>query len=146
MRNWTALLAAALGVALLGGLSILSMDRTLGKLCGNAPIDEVVSPDGARKAVVFQRSCGATTGDSTHVSILPADASLPDEIGNLVTADTDHGRAPGGPGGGPKMRVVWRGNSTLAIFHHPNARLFGARTVHDEISILYQDDPQAEHP
>lgn len=88
MRNWRALLNAALGVALLGGLSIRLMERTLGNLCGNAPIEEVVSPNGAHKVVVFQRSCGATTGDSTHVSILPAEAPLPDDIGNLMTSAT----------------------------------------------------------
>lgn len=117
------------------------MDQALDRLCGNTLVDEVISPDGARKVVVFQRSCGATTDDTTQVSILPADSPLPDDIGNLVTADTDHGRAPPGPAGGPRLLVVWRGGSNLTVFHHPNARLFGAPSNLGSISIEYLEIP-----
>ncbi len=39
-------------------------------MCGNDIVDEVDSPDGEYKVVVFERNCGATTGFSTHISIL----------------------------------------------------------------------------
>src|SRR5687767_10343542 len=46
-------------------------------MCGNDIQLTVVSPDRKLKAVVFERSCGATTGFSTQVSVLPADRDLP---------------------------------------------------------------------
>src|SRR6266550_3254126 len=69
--------------------------------CGNELLKEVASPNGRMKAVVFQRDCGATTGFSTQVSVFRRDQRLPNEGGNLFAADTNHGAAPSGQGGGP---------------------------------------------
>jgi hypothetical protein len=51
--------------------------------CGNDNIEEFPSPDGRMKAVRFRRDCGATTGYSTHVSLLPAGSKLGNEAGNV---------------------------------------------------------------
>ena len=39
-------------------------------LCENEIKTEVASPDETKRAVIFERSCGATTPFSTHVSVL----------------------------------------------------------------------------
>jgi hypothetical protein len=59
------------------------MVLALKDMCGNETLAEFLSLDGAQKMVLFERSCGATTGFSTHVSLLRADAKLPNESGNL---------------------------------------------------------------
>ena len=75
--------------------------------CGNELLREVASPDGKMKAVVFQRDCAATTGFITQVSVLSKDEKLPNESGNVFSADTNHGVAPSGEGGGPVVEVGW---------------------------------------
>ena len=95
--------------------------------CSNTILAEVASPGAELKAVVFTRDCGATTGFSTQVSVLPAAAKLPvADGGNLFVADTDHGRASPGIGGGPKVQVEWVGRNRLRVIHDPRARVFKA--------------------
>ncbi len=97
-------------------------------MCGNDIVSELPSPDGLRKVVVFERDCGATTGFSTQVSVLLANATLSNKEGNLFIADTDHDAAPSGPGGGPGVRVVWENAQSIVLAHHAKARVFRAET------------------
>ena len=93
-------------------------------MCGNQVLSEIPSPNMQVKAVVFERDCGATTDFSTQVAILPINESLGNETaGNVFVADTDHGRAPSGPGGGPEVGVRWTSEATEEIQHHPAARI-----------------------
>ena len=91
--------------------------------CENVEMERVLPPGGDWSAVVFARSCGATTGFSTQVSVI-AEGSMPRAGGNVFSADTDHGRAPSDSVGGPVVRVAWRGVDTLVVRHHPKARVF----------------------
>ena len=116
----------------------LAMNSGFGSLCANEPLAEVRSPGGARKAVVFQRDCGATTGFSTQLSVLPADGELPDESGNVFVSDTDHGAAPSGPGGGPAVDVAWLGESRIVIRHHPRTRVFRAKPRIGAVEVRYE--------
>jgi hypothetical protein len=90
--------------------------------CGNEILKEVRSPSGKTKAVVFQRDCGATTGFSTQVSVLRSDQQLPNEGGNVFVADTDHGKAPSGPGGGPIVEASWTTETELLVRYDKHAR------------------------
>ena len=92
--------------------------------CANEQLSEASAPGGARRAVVYQRSCGATTAFSTQVSVLTAGAALPDSNRNVFVADADHGRAPAGPGGGPRVSVRWVSADTLEVRYDPRARVF----------------------
>ena len=67
--------------ALLLGLVGCSAD------CVNEVREELVSPDGKRKIVVFSRNCGATTGFSTQASVLERAETLPNEGGSLFVVD-----------------------------------------------------------
>ena len=64
-------------------LSIAAAACTSSGLCGNAEQTRVASPNGAWDAVVFVRDCGATTGFSSQVSLVPNGAKLPNEPGNV---------------------------------------------------------------
>ena len=92
--------------------------------CENQIVEEVFSPDNGTKAVVFERSCGATTGFSTQVSLLPRNNALGDQPGNAFIADTDHGKAPSAPYGGPEVMLTWLGNRELRVSYHKDARIF----------------------
>ena len=70
-------------------LCAMLLPYALPDLCGNDELVETVSPNGKLKAVSFRRSCGATTGYSTHVAILPAAKRLPNEPGNTFVADDE---------------------------------------------------------
>ncbi len=106
-------------------------------ICANEALVEVASPDAKHKAVVFQRDCGATTGFSTQVTVLPAGASLQNEPGNVFVADTNHGAAPSGRGGGPEVAVQWLTDSALHIAHHSSARVFKAERRVGDVRIDY---------
>jgi hypothetical protein len=106
--------------------------------CGNEVLKETASPDGKMKAVIFQRDCGATTGFSTQVSILFEDEKLPDEGGNAFTADTNHGEAPSGQGGGPVVEVSWLSDNELLIKHDRRARALQPPQSPLNVRILYE--------
>lgn len=57
--------------------------------CGTEIIKEIKSPDEKRKAVIYRRSCGVTTNNSTHISVIPADQNLPNEGGNIFIAEIE---------------------------------------------------------
>jgi hypothetical protein len=130
---WIAIPVVAVGVVAWVGVSSFSSD----KLCGNDKLAELPSPDGAFKAVVFERDCGATSGFSTQVSVLRREAVLGNTGGNVFVEDSDHGRAPTGSGGGPEAKVVWIGNREMRIDHHVKARVFVARALVDGVAVTY---------
>ena len=99
---------------------------------------ESSSADGSHTAVIFTRDCGATTGFSTQVSIQAGTGALTETPGNVFIADTNHGRAPAGEGGGPQVRIYWRTPHHLLIQHHQNARVFLAATKQGIITIEYE--------
>jgi len=113
--------------------------------CENSVLQDIPSPDGRRHAVIFERSCGATTGFSTQVSVVPSvrDARGP---GNVFTADTDHGKAPSGPGGGPIVAARWIDRRTLEIRYDSEARVFHHERRHDDTDIRYVAAPQSSRP
>lgn len=115
--------------AVLIAISALVLPSLLfGGMCANDIMKEVVSADGTKKAVVFQRNCGATAGFSTHASVLPVSRSLPNDGGNVFSADTNHGAAPSGPKGGPELDASWVDPKELVLEHHPQARVCKAET------------------
>ena len=76
---------ATLSVCFVGVIIILW--RAADGLCANDMFSETISPDGSRKAIVFERNCGATTSFYTQVSILDADSELGNNAGNILVID-----------------------------------------------------------
>lgn len=81
-----ALLFIVAPLAILGGLTAWMLIASAPS-CGNSLAQELPSPDGRFKAVVFERSCGASTGFSSNISILAANGILPDSSGNLFVSE-----------------------------------------------------------
>ena len=130
---------AAAGILLVVGISTLAY--LFFSMCGNDPVAEFVSPDAGAKLVVFQRDCGATTDFSTQASLLKPDVQPPPSSGNVFIADTDHGIAPSGPGGGPELRVRWESPKRILLQHHVKARVFKAEQHLNGIEIRYETFP-----
>ena len=106
--------------------------------CRNEVLQMVASPNEGRKAVIFQRDCGATTGFSTQLSILRANDEFPKEPGNTFIADTDGGQAPAGKGGGPEVKVQWVGETELIVMHDKRARVFLSEPTIDGVKLRYE--------
>jgi hypothetical protein len=94
--------------------------------CGNEVSQTVVSPSGRLKAVVFNRDCGATTGFSTQVSIIPSSESLPGEGGNTIVLD---GTVP--------LKIEWRSDSMLHLSGIGAARIFLQPNSAAGVSVSY---------
>jgi hypothetical protein len=106
--------------------------------CANEELQTIVAPDGKRKAIVFERDCGTTTGFSTQVSLLSANDKLRNESGNTFIADTDHGKAPSGPGGGPEVNLQWTGEREIVVKYDNSARVFRSEQSVDGVMIRYE--------
>lgn len=138
MALWKKILVglATLCLLFVGAVAII-LARLADGMCGNEVLAEYPSPDGRLKAVVFQRDCGATTGFSTQVSILPVSSALENEGGNRFSADTDHRRAPSGQGGGPEVRFHWVSDTNAELQHHQFARIFRANANAKGAQVAY---------
>ncbi len=133
--KFAALAFAAIGLIAVGSLFVVVLIP--GFLCENTLIEEVISPNGEMKAVVFQRECSSSSDYSTQVSIIPVSSELPSGVGNIFIANTNNGTAPRSPTGGPVVKVRWRDASSLKLTHHPNARVFLSEPRIDGISVGY---------
>ncbi len=109
-------------------------------MCANEIISESSSPDGVKRLVMFQRDCGATTGLSTHVSVLSASTPLPNKSGNLYVSDLNHGAAPSGPA----VKVAWVSNQSVVLTYHPMVRVFKSESEVDGVRASYI--VQSEYP
>jgi hypothetical protein len=114
--------------------------------CENTVLTDIRSPDGQHHVVVFSRSCGATTDFSTQVSIEARSSSV-SGAGNVFIADTDHGMAPAGPGGGPDVNVRWVDASTVEISYNARARVFHKAARQGGIEVRFVTSPSGpSHP
>ncbi len=118
----------------------------IGGGCGNELVNEIRSPGGKSKAVVFQRDCGASTGFSTQMSILDAGERLSNRSGNIFVADTDHGKSPAGAWGGPEVEVRWLDDDHLFIRHDSRVRVFRAEQTFGSVQIRYEKDASGDAP
>jgi hypothetical protein len=78
-------------------------------MCGNEVVHQVYSPNGRYKVIVFERNCGATTGYTTHISVLGSNTSLGGRVGNVLGAD-----------GHPdlfELEVEWQDDTLFVIQH-----------------------------
>lgn len=134
---WLFVLMIAAGIGVTVAVPFLSLDQISG-MCENNIIEEVQSPDGIFKAVIFERNCGATTGLSTQVSIIAAEAALQPESGNIFVIDNDDGAAPQRRYGGPNIWVRWPNPKLLQITYDKRAATFEKKARYRGIEIVYK--------
>lgn len=94
--------------------------------CENDISNSIVSPAGKLKVVVFNRSCGATTGFSTQVSIIPTSSSLLEDSGNILILD-----------GAIPLKVVWWSDAELHVSGLGSAKVFKRAASVPDVLIRY---------
>lgn len=114
--------------------------------CGNEVLSTIPSPAGGSKAVVFRRSCGATTGYSTQVSVLRMNDVLlteptlwrSTESGNALTIDGDLDLSrPGRPG---QLAVTWEGE-VLHLRYDSGLRVGLSAATAGGVSVTHRRGP-----
>ncbi|HEX5065864.1 MAG TPA: hypothetical protein VFY49_07105 [Myxococcota bacterium] len=75
------LLAAPLVIGVAVTLFVRHVPRTK---CENEVLAELPADGAAQRAVLFRRSCGPATPITTNVSVVAAEAPLPDDVGNVL--------------------------------------------------------------
>ena len=103
--------------------------------CDNEMLLQSRSPSGAHDAVVFRRSCGATTGYSTHVSVLPPSRTAVAGGGNVLVLDGDH-----------QLALKWSGDRMLRIIGPNQVQVFRREGTIDDLRITYEGLKHAEAP
>lgn len=95
-------------------------------ICENEVSAAVRSPSGKMKAVVFNRGCGATVGFNTQVSILSAEAALPNEGGNALIVDDN-----------VPLALHWESDGSLQIAGELVSPVFKQENVVAGVRITY---------
>jgi len=117
------------------GVLILALCLLMGAACNpceNAESAEHRSPDGAWKAVVFERGCGATVGPNVQMSILPSSDRLPDGAGNTFVIDNN-----GGSSAQQSVYVDWTSNNSIRITYPSNARVSKQEKRVGKVDVTY---------
>jgi hypothetical protein len=117
-------------------LSILAVLLTSCDPCENLVLQEKPAPNGAQKAVVFQRQCGILGGTSTQVSVLPASAQA-FAGGNVFGADANADQSLKMLSGGPPIAVKWLGEQELQIAYDARVRVFQSEEMLGDVTISY---------
>ena len=141
MATWKKVVLGLLTVAIvtIGGC-LAFLDHYFSDMCATTIIDQIASPNGKLKAVVFQIDCGATSDFNSQVAIVPGnrDISKKDSLPkSFFVADRDHGRAPEGKEHGPELRLIWLSDSSLEIQHHELARIIRAEKSSKGVAVDY---------
>jgi len=101
--------------------------------CTNHALDEVVSPAGNLKAVVFERRCGKPAGFSTQVSVIAADGRLSEAPGNVLIAGNG-GRVSRGHS---FVTVAWDGPKALRVTIAADATIFRTEPAIGAVKVAY---------
>ncbi|MCE7044147.1 hypothetical protein [Dyadobacter sp. CY312] len=106
--------------------------------CKNTIHSTFFSPDQKHKIVLHNYDCGATTGFSTHISLIESDEMI-DGAGNTFVADDDHGKARSHPSFDTliDVNIEWLDNRTVKITYDKLARVFEEDERVDGIDIKY---------
>lgn len=129
-RGWLLIVSGACVVfgAGLWGIVLLGTYNLAGN-CANEILQEIPSPDNKFVAVIFQRNCGATTGYTTEVSVLPMTENLPDEGGNAFWLDSDL-----------EVEVEWTENRQLKVISADLPDSFREKRQVGDIQVIYEVD------
>lgn len=109
-------------------------------VCQNQIISETASPDGQNSAILFQRDCGATSGFTTQISILPP-GERPERSGNVFVADDNHGEAQAGSWGGPWASMKWLDSNHLQVTYAKGSRVFDQTENVRGVTVSYDAKP-----
>ena len=129
--NWikrTAPRASLLSFLLIGACS---------PTCEEKIVQEVMSPDGANKAVVYSSLCGFNIDYNTQVSILRA-SEVAEGRSNVFGSNATGAETARGPFGGPVVSARWLGSRTLEISYDPAGSEVRTHERYKDFTIRYR--------
>jgi hypothetical protein len=133
-RIFVLVLGTATALMLTGMLGLLLLvGGVFDGMCANRVAAEYPSPDARRRAVVFERDCGATTGFSAQVSVLSSDERLPNEAGNVCVVEAG-GYTPDKINA--EISVSWDGPDELVV--RPRGVPKRAETKVGDVHVSYR--------
>lgn len=152
--RWRRFLAwsALTGVTVVGGCALLLDQLLPGDLCTKQIFAEVVSPDRYRTAVVYEIDCGATTGFSRQVVVIPTPDRRIDPDGlprGFFAIAIGSGVDPRLSLRDSLVRLRWLSNQTLDIAYPAGSRLIRSAGRSERVDITYQtyrDAPAVSSP
>jgi hypothetical protein len=105
--------------------------------CSNEIINKVQSPTGSYTAAIFERNCGATSGNNFQVSIFRSDAAL-GELGNTFVIDYSADQYPDVPLQAV-VKLHWTSQSDVTIEYKRGARIFTQAIMIEGVKVRYVD-------
>lgn len=95
--------------------------------CENSVVKISASPDKKWKLVLFERSCGATTGFSSQILLLKIDEEINNESGNIYISKGDS----------EGYSINWQSNTSVSI-GGSNHEAFKKETFFNGINFDYK--------
>tara|TARA_R110001606_G_scaffold334961_1_gene482946 strand:- start:12 stop:407 length:396 start_codon:yes stop_codon:yes gene_type:complete len=121
------------GFIIIGLLSLIGFGVMIGSMfssdnmCDNTIIATKFSPNQNNKIVLFERSCGATTGFSTQVSILEKENDLENENSAILITEKD------------SLNIKWINDDEVSIEIKKNSEVFKKQNHFNGIKINYKE-------
>ena len=119
-------------VALVGLSGCYYKPRLPPGTCENDKWEEMLSGDKAWKSVIFQRQCGDEPSE-IDISVLPATAALPNELGNAFRQDS----TAEGTHSSHSMHQRWNGPRELWINHDGTMKVAFAASQVGPVRIVH---------
>jgi len=126
-RNAIVILASCVVIVSIG---LYAINTLFSGKCVNRIFQEVLSPAGNYKAVLFETNCGVASSVSTQVSLMPTGEKLKNDGGSIYIID-----------GHPKerqMKLIWLGPKKLLIKNPSTLQPFKRETQYKDIAIVYE--------
>jgi hypothetical protein len=128
----------AIGLAM---VALASYELSSKRMCGSHGARELISPDGAYRAVLYEYDCGATTDFGTNLAVQKQsrkfDPLAVDPSEHVLVADSNHQAAGVDRDGILAVTVRWMDGSHLEVSVPPAARIFQRKTSSGPVSIAY---------
>lgn len=113
----------------------------VGDPCQNGVISRVKSPDGAKEAIVFQRSC-ERTGFTTQLSVVPAGSPFLEQPTTWAATQGGNAAVSQGTFSELGISVRWAASNRLVVYRPAGSRAFKAEQTVDGVALEYQETPQ----
>lgn len=101
-----------------------TLDAIFGDACSNKINEEVFSPSGENVAYIFNRDCGATTGESFQLSIIDKDDKLKNKSGNTFRSDKG-------------FTIEWLDEKQLVVKYNKSSKTYEMDKNVNGIKVLY---------
>lgn len=103
--------------------------------CNNEMIQRAESPTRSYAAILFERNCGATSGNNFQVSILRSEI-VADGPGNTFVVDyPDEYYQQNRPR--PAVKLHWTSDSSVTIEYSNGARIFTQAVMIEGVKVRY---------